>query len=92
MMLRLCCSSGGGEVSKVASIYCLGLTVIPEVLSAFALEHILSTGQPLESSLNSPFGSELIQLLLTCLFLVTTTTVEAGHHSQCGQTFSSTKG
>lgn len=40
--------------------------MIPEVLSAFPLEHILSTGQPLESSLDSPFGSELFDLLLSC--------------------------
>lgn len=44
--------------------------VIPEVLSAFPLEHILSTSRPLESSLDSPFGSELLHrlfdLLLSC--------------------------
>lgn len=72
MMLRLCCSSGGGKYPKVASILS-GVDGDPRGPVSFPLEHILSTGQPLESSLNSPFGSELIQLLLTCFFLVTTT-------------------
>ena len=66
-MLCLSCSSRGREVSKLAFIYCLGVTVTPEVLSAFPLEHSLSTGQPLESSLNSPFGRELFQLLFDML-------------------------
>ena len=55
--------------------------MIPEVLSAFPLEHILSTGQPLEYHWTAPLGVNFHISSLTCFFLVTATTNSGGRAS-----------